>query len=115
MRTGLAFYLFAELLSTLYYCWRYWVWHGWETIGPHAFPSSPDAHYLYFNAQADYFLGRGLMIGLLLGGVVIATVMSRLQGVHVTRIDRILRNSVVLLPAFVLLCGYLSQIQFQTN
>lgn len=107
MQHTLVFYLLVELLGSIFYFWRSWLWHGWKAIGSEGFSDSPDASFLYSSALSGYFLAQGVMLGLLLGSIAIAVLTSSSQKVSINRSLPILRISVVLLPIFVLLCGYL--------
>jgi hypothetical protein len=65
-------YVAFEAVAIALYCWFLWRWVEWKSLGPNAFPGSPDAFALYFHALSRHQWSTALLEGIWLGGIACA-------------------------------------------
>jgi hypothetical protein len=100
-------YLGLEAIAIAVYCWLLRGWIGWKSVGPAAFPGSPDASWLYSSASQGYQWATGFLEGVWLAGIVGALILKAPTAQPNSRLRNSLLIAIGVLPPGVLVVGHL--------
>jgi hypothetical protein len=102
-----ATYLAIEGIAIALYCWLLWGWIGWKAVGPHAFPGSPDASWLYFRSLEYCRWATGFLVGVWVGGVVCVLMLRLSANNDSMRIRNVVSVTLIAGPPVFLIAGHI--------